>query len=441
MKKLISSGQASIYDRDEYDSTSLYFAVMGRSSEICSLLRREGIFTRLQHEDLWLPLMRLTTFSDGPIESEKLLFRSITPPENDDEDWFSERWGKGSMTYAHLIALRHTGLQSATEKLDQLDGFLRSRLELKFILDDSRASFTSSCNFCPYFTQVLCDNAVLREIESRPSEYKWVLHAISWIHAHQIAPETEQLIASAFALAVRAGLNLHQTANELPSFWREIVIFENSFHGDMLSRSTKSTPLGALCLYWLTLYATKYQFWAPPKNCARFFNERLQCWVSAVQSLGTDLVKYAEREVQNICEYLRSYANVWWNGGPTFTLSVGPHPEDWHVSPWNPCETYARHFWQWVAGEPVLDHMAESILTRKRAMNNASFDDAKMPGRWREDGEDFEQLKDSLMDSGDHVLDSLENDLLNFSDEAFFGKYEVDKGRWVIQFSGLWVHG
>lgn len=205
-----------------------------------------------------------------------------------------------------------------------------------------------------------------------------------------------------------------------------------------MGEAMKTTPLGASCLHWLTLYARKHHFFSSPKDCVRLINARMQCWIHSVHSLGINLVEYGAREAPNLRKYFRLYANTWWNGGQTFTLSFGPQPKDWHLSLWNPCETYARHFWLLVAGEPVLDHMARIILTRERAMNKASIEDADMPGRWVDDGLDIEQLKDSLMNTGDHVLDSMESDLLDFSDEAFFRKYKVYKSGCVIEFLRLW---
>lgn len=130
VKKLLSSGQASIYDRDETNKTSLAIAIIGRSLEVCTLLRREGIFTRLQHEDLKNLLGHLAILSIGPMESKKSLYRSITPPGIDDEDWFSEMWEKGTGINDHFVTLGHTCAQSATERLNDLNQFLSARREI-----------------------------------------------------------------------------------------------------------------------------------------------------------------------------------------------------------------------------------------------------------------------------------------------------------------------
>lgn len=95
-----------------------------------------------------------------------------------------------------------------------------------------------------------------------------------------------------------------------------------------------------------------------------------------------------------------------------------------------------------MTGESVLDHIARVRLVRKSAMNTVLFDDADMPGAWRDGCHSaVKQLQDSLMISGNFVLDSMESDLLNFSDEAFFKKYEEDDGMWKTDFFRLWYHG
>lgn len=443
MKKLLSSGQASIYDRDEDDGTALYRAIVGRRLDVCTLLRREGIFTRLQHEDLRGLLEGFAMTSIGPMESENSFYALITPPGNEDEHWFSEMLGKGNVINDYFVALRDTCTRSATEKLGDLDRFLRLRMDwILFLAQRTGPPFIR--NLCPFLTNVLCDKAVLREIEARPNEYTWVVHAISWAYTIQTPMdcETKQLMTSVLASAVRAGLELHQTSYELPSPWLLRMIFESSFHGDAAGEAMNITPLGAMCLSWLSFCASESTYFTFPKDCVRLMNKRLQIWISSVQSLGTDLAKYGEREAPKLRKILRLYASTWWNGGQTFTLSVGSHPADWHLSLWNPCETYARHFWQLVTGEPVLDHMARSILDRKRRIDTISFDGADMPGGWHDSCHSaIEKVKDSLMISGNFVLDSMESDLLNFSDEAFWRKYNIDDGMWKIDFFGLWKDG
>lgn len=443
VKKLLSSGQASIYDRDEDDGTALYGAILDRRLDVCTLLRREGIFTRLQHEDLRGLLEGFAMTSIGPMESENSFYALITPPGNEDEHWFSEMLGKGNFVNDYFVALRDICTRSATEKLGDLDRFLRLRMDwILFLAQGTGPPFIR--NLCPFLTNVLCDKAVLREIEARPNEYTWVVHAISWAYTIQTPMdcETKQLMTSILASAVRAGLDLHQTSCELPSPWLLRMIFESSFHGDAAGEAMNITPLGAMCLSWLSFCASESTYFTFPKDCVRLMNKRLQIWISSVQSLGTDLVKYGEREAPKLRGYLRLYGSTWWNGGQTFTLYVGPNPADWNLSLWNPCETYARHFWQLMTGEPVLDHMARSILVRKGAMSQFPFDDAEMPGAWRDGcNSAIERVKDSLMISANFVIDSMESDLLNFSNEAFFRKYELYEGKWVIRFLELWLNG
>lgn len=444
VKKLLSSGQASIYDRDEANRTALYGAILGRRLDVCTLLRREGIFRRLQHDDLQILLTVLAIASLGPIESEKSLYRSITPPGYYDEDWVSELFGENSMQYRGLILLSDVYAQSGTEKLDQLDLFLLTRMEIWiYYLGQNKFAPFGIINSGHCLAEILGDNAVFREIEASPSAYKWVVHAISWANTlRKEASYEEEYITTALALAIQAGMDLHQPTDGLPFFWRDEVMFESSFHGDLACEALKSTPLGATCLHWLTLYATQHHCFSSPKHFVRFINERLHCWISSVHSRGIDIVQYSAREAPQIRKYLRLYASIWWNGGHTFTLSVGPHATDWHLSLWEPCETYARHFWQLMTGESVLDHIARGILVRKSAMNTVLFDDADMPGAWRDGCHSaVKQLQDSLMISDNFVLDSMESDLLNFSDEAFFKKYEEDDGMWKIDFIRLWYHG
>ena len=410
IKFLLSSKQASIYDRTPDESTAFECAIQYSQLEVCKLLRHAGIFAQFNCCDYRGFLWSLEFFGNDFTEHSFSLLRVITPPTDPDRDWFEEYfevttddlgWVTHSIEHVRLL----NSAQSATSMLtvSHLKSYFEGRLR--------RPRFLPFTSCLPYVTRVLCDISAVREIKAALDKYAWIVsHLAGEIAQDYITEEHDHWSRhsrQAVCAVVRAGLNPHQTSDKLELPWSE----------DKWYKYPNMTPLGLLCVEATTSQVRTRD------GLNQYVNQRLQAWLSGLHSAGVDLLQYAETESACYGHVPDLLAIPWGTEGIIMAVT-GPRPEDWHVSFWRACESYARLFWDLVDGEPVIRRLTARILEAYPVPEHQDPTSRDMPGSWPSmRARVADKLESCLLGWADDELAQIEEDLLLLSEADFFERW------------------
>ena len=272
----------------------------------------------------------------------------------------------------------------------------------------------------PYIARVLAKTSVVREITAARDEYAWIVYGIASDLAHDylganLERRTDQWlhgVHQALCAVVRAGLNLHQTSVELKSPPK-----------DRQYQDTNMTPLGLLCVE----VSESLDAWEP-RPCThnlmnKQVNAKLQAWLSGLHSAGIDLSQYAESE--SACYgYSPDLLVIPSKTDLRIMVTTGHKPEDWYVSFWKPCESYAKLFWSLVEGRPVVPRLTASILEIYSVPACQDPTSRDLPGSWpSEEARIVEELEDNFLGDTDDELAEIEEDLTLLNESDFFAKW------------------
>jgi hypothetical protein len=389
IKVLLSNQQASIYDRDPCGYTAFQYAIVNRQLEVCRLLRHAGIFTQFDLTDYERSLACLEQSVNDFTEHNLSLLRVITP-------------------LVGLLSLLNV-LQIDTAMLNV--SHLRSYVECRI---RSRNS-TSYESFMPYIARVLSNISTVREITAARDEYAWVVYALASEIAHGVLEEDHQLntnerlhsVRQALCAVVRAGLNPHQTSGNLECY-----------------QDLGMTPLGLLCVESLEgnlmIVFRNGTLWQSNEPA----NKKLQAWLTGLHSAGIDLLQYAKSEYACYPHGPDSLA-IPWKADAIIMVVTGPRPEDWRLSLWEPCESYARLFWCWTEEEPVVPRLTAKILETFLLPTSQNPTSPDLPGSWpSEEARIVEKLESWLLEETDDILTQIEEDLSLLSEADFFAGWD-----------------
>jgi len=405
IKVLLSTQQASIYDRTPCGTTAFCFAISHSQLEVCEFLRHAGIFAQFDDNDYRRALRCLEQSLNDFTEHNLSLLRVSAPLGNPDRDWFEEYGG------TQLFSLLNSA-QSDTVMLKV------SHLKAYFEYRNRWGSYNYP-SFMSYIARILSKIYTVHEITAARDNYVWVTYALASEVAHTHIEKRWQVDAAqwpysvhlALRAVVHAGLDPHQTPGKL----------DCPFDSDEWYQNLTMTPLGMLCVEATRVYVER-GFWTQ-RESNRYVNAKLQVWLSGLHSAGIDLLQYAESESVCYGRAPSSLAIPWITDGG-ITVVTGPRPEHWHLSLWQPCESHARLFWCLVEGKPVVPELAARILKAYPISKIQDPTGRDLPGSWpSEEVHIAEDLESCLRRGTDDDLAQTEDDLILLNESDFFDKW------------------
>jgi hypothetical protein len=424
IKVLLSNQQASIYDRTPGGVTAFHLAMGSSQLEVCKLLRHAGIFARFDYEDYHVSLLRLDLAMDDFTEHNRSLLHIAAPLHDPDRDWFKEycRAATGGFRLdAELFSLLNSAQgDTAMLNLSHLRSYFESRIRSPW--------FSRLTTYMSYIATVLSSISNVREITAARDEYAWIVYALASEIAHEyllardsntdlqsITIQWYNNVRQALCAVVRAGLNPHQTSGklELPCVGQNRIYDQGA------------TPLGLLCVEAMLLREASDQ---PRSKANATMRIKTLSWLSGLHSAGIDLLQYAESE--SACYgHDPDLLVIPYHPGASITVVIGPRPEDWHVSLWEPCEFYARQFWSLVEGTPVVPELAARIIEVFPLSASQDPTSPDLPGSWpSQEARIAEELESWLLGKLDVTLAQIEEDLPLLSEADFFEKwYPIDE--------------
>ena len=419
IKVLLSKQQASIYDRTPCGTTAFRFAISHSQLEVCKLLRHAGIFARFDDNDYCSSLCGLEQSLDDFTEHNLSLLRVAAPLNNSDPDWFKEYCHTSTDDVPILIHANIElfsllkGAQSDTALLDV------AHLKTYFVCQSNygRSGYGA---FMSYISRVLSDISTVHKITASPKEYAWIVYALAGeialahlrMRQQPHGNQWPQSVRQAVRAAVHAGLDPHQTSGKLQSPW-----VSDDWYQDL-----DMTPLGLLCIEALRILV-KFGY-GTQSEWSEDLNTRLQTWLSGLESAGIDLLQYAESESSCFGSASSSLLIPWKTDG-IITIATGPRPEDWHISLWISCESYARLFWCLAEGRPVVLGLTTRIMEACLPLANQDLTRHDLPGSWPSDTACVAQeLESWLLREPDDVLAQIEEDLHLLSESDFLAKWD-----------------
>jgi len=421
IKILLSNQQASIYDRDPQGNTAFQYAIALQQLEVCKLLRHAGIFAQFDDDDHRRSLYCLERIFTDFTEHSVSLLRVAAPVDAPDQNWFEEYYGvttdDGTVCVPdniELISLLNSAQSPAARMtVSHLRFYYECRLR--------RPQIGYYNSFMPYIARVLSNTSTVRELTAARDKYAWIAYALASEIAHEYPSSCQELdndhwlqnVRQAMCAVVRAGLIPHQTSVKSEPPW-----VENEWHRDL-----RMTPLGLLC-FETTPNWWKYRYWTR-RQCNRDPNLKLQAWLSGLHSAGIDLVQYAASESAYFGGAPESLAIPWENGG-IITVVTGPRPEHWRLSLWQPCESYARLFWSFVEGTPVVPELAARIIEVFPLSASQEPTSPDLPGSWpSQEARIAKELENWLLGGSDDddELAQIEEDLSLLSEADFLAKW------------------
>lgn len=414
IKHLLSSKQASIYDRTPDETTAFEIAIHCGQLEVCKLLRHAGFSAQFHDNDYRRFLWSLEYYVNDFTEHSFSLLRVIAAPNDPDRDWIEEYCVDGYEGVYHYVEILRL-LNSAQSDTAMLNlSHLKSYLQCRLL----RVRLGAIISYMPYVARVLCDISTVREINAAPDKYAWIVYGLASEIAHEHVTggykqhdQWPHNVRQAVCAVVRAGLNPHQTSGKL-----------ESWSGNEWYKYLTMTPLSLLCVE-----ATRSQFaaygYGTQGGWNQYINERLQAWLSGLYSAGVDLLQYAETESACYGRVPDLLAIPWRTEGSIMVVT-GPKPEDWHISFWRPCESYARLFWELVDGDPVVRRLTARILVAYPVPEHQDPTIRDLPGSWPlERARVADELESCLLGGADDELAQIEEDLLLLSEADFFERW------------------
>ena len=411
IKVLLSSKEASIYNRTPEGATAFHWAIGSGQLEVCQLLRNVGIFAQFDHAD-YLQCLSILEYNLDFTEHNLSLLRVVAPLDDSDPKWFTEYCqvaiGEPDINFELLILLSSSQSDKSTLSVSHLRSY--------FECQTRRTNYHSRM---PYIARVLAKTSVVREITAAQDEYAWIVYGIASDLAHEYTGSSLQFctdqwlhdVHQALCAVVRAGLNPHHTSAKLKS--------PRSNNG--WCQNINMTPLGLLCV-GAHDEISKAGHWTVDR-CKKDVNIKLQAWLSGLHSAGIDLSQYAESE--SACYgYSPDLLVIPSKTDLRIMVTTGHKPEDWYVSFWKPCESYAKLFWSLVEGRPVVPRLTASILEIYSVPACQDPTSRDLPGSWpSEEARIVEELEDNFLGDTDDELAEIEEDLTLLNESDFFAKW------------------
>ena len=414
IKSLLSSKQASIYDRTADGTSAFTFAVTNGHLTVCRLLRHAGFFAQAQPNDYWTALHALEKSMNDFTEHHRSLLSTIAGCDTPERSWLLEhtREWNGPLSYTEhadwelLLVLTRAHHQTALLKLSDLRAYYEARYNVRFKYKA----------FMPFNERILSHDQVIYEIALAPHQYAWIVYGM----AHEVArgfhngeryEQWSQSVYKVLCAVVRAGLKPHHTQGALESPW---------VRGNWYEKST-ATPLGMLCVE-----ATRSMIVADTVNERRKkVKARLRAWITGLYIAGVDLVQYAEQEASVFRHDLYRLRIPWKRGFEgELLISTGRGPEDWDIEIWDQCEGYARLFWLIIEETPIMPDLIMGILETHPLAAELGLSHCDMPGAWQGDlAQRVEDLERHLGWETDQVLANIGEDLTMLDYAAFLVKW------------------
>ena len=415
IKTMLSTREASPFDRTAYGATALEFAMECGQLEVCRLLRHAGILSQFRIVDYRRTFASLERSMSDFSDHDRSLLRTVVGHDDPDRHWFIEHceewyevdgeWIRGFYAEADLFPLLlHADHKTALLQISDLKAYFETR---------SRRPFPYR-HFLPFIYRILSNTAVIQQIRLSPHKYTWLVYAVANEIAQQrlIQEEEHQWsrdVRNILVAIVDAGLVPHHTTESLES----LHISETLYKGSTM------TPLATLCVEGLRWRRAQLETQSKKRIYA---DARLKAWVTGLSLGGVDLLQYAKDE-SSVLGCSSNMLMIPWRTDGEILISTGRDPRDWSFSFWEPCESYARLFWHLVEGTPVVPDLVEGILHILTANRDLLCFD--MPGSWPEvRSRRIWKLEEWLLRRSDDVLLSIGDDLAALSSEDFLIRWE-----------------
>lgn len=423
IKVLLSSQQASIYDRTPCRTTAFRFAISHGQLEVCKLLRDAGIFAQFDDNDYRKSLRGLEEFLHDFTEHSLSLLHIAAPVNNADRDWFIE-YCRTWTDDGNMIITADTKLLAMLKGAHRDTAMLNlSHLKAYFECRNSNARYGYR-PFVSYIARVLSDVSTVREITAARHKYAWIVYALASEIAHTNSQKHLQIdagqwphnVRQALCAVVHVGLDPHQISGKLESPWVSDDWYQN----------LSMTPLSLLCIETVKISIALQ--WGTQSDWNKDVNAKLQAWISGLYFADIDLLQYAESESAYFGCNSNSLAIPWRSDG-CITVKTGSTPDDWQVSFWNPRESHARLFWCMIEGNPVVYRLTNRILEAYPLTAGQDLTRHDLPGSWPSETAGIaEALEGWLLMRNDDVLAEIEEDLHLLNESDFRAKwYRIDE--------------
>jgi hypothetical protein len=415
IRTLLSTREASPFDRTASGATALEFAMQAGQLEVCRLLRQAGIFSQFQTVDYCRTFASLERSMSDFSDHSRSLLRTVVGNDDPDRHWFVEHceemyedeggWIRRLYADAGLFSLLlHADHKTALLQISDLRAYFEAR---------SRNPFPHR-HFLPFISRILLNTAVIQQIRLNPHKYTWLVYAI----AHEIAQEQRVQdkkhqwsgdIRNILIAILDAGLVPHHTTGSLESYH----LSENWYKGSTM------TPLVTLCVEALRCSWPQLE----TQSTSRIYaHARLKAWVTGLSLGAIDLLQYAKDE-SSVFGCSPNMLVIPWGTDGEILISTGRDPSDWSFSFWEPCESYARVFWYLVEGTPAVPNLVEGILHSLTANRDLVCYD--LPGSWPEvRSRRTRKLEEWLSRRSDDVLLNISEDLAALSSKDFLIRWQ-----------------
>lgn len=419
VKILLSTKQASIYDRTARGWTAFHAAMMGGQLEICQILRQLGIFTRFRARDYGEALNFHSSARIEFTERERCLLRIIQPDNDTDPEWYQDfcEIPIGDRSSYWFAESRILGLISRAIEVDAPEVKL-ARMKACIDIACSVPSFLVLSlvpNLIPYMTSTLLDDAVVCAIREAPLKHTWIMYGCaSEIRRRHVWDrlESRNMIQRLLSAMIGTGLDLCNLSYP-------------SFEGRGCFRTlagNQRTPLMALCYD-----PYEYELELPIEQ----IDWEVRQWVSALSSASINLSEYAQRVMPTLISFLnyqdRSRPVNSGRQKIQTLVSYGPNPEDWHVFFWEHTETFAELFWRSIEDKPIYSILAGKLIARMISLRHQEPWRCNIPCSWPSislQDRLEEEIKTHLkLTSDEELVNIIQSATPDLGHDQFFGKW------------------
>ncbi|GAB7323200.1 hypothetical protein MBLNU13_g05692t1 [Cladosporium sp. NU13] len=185
IRTLLSTREASPFDRTACGATALQFAMEGGQLEVCRLLRQAGIFSQFRIIDYRRTFASLQRSMSDFSDHNRSLLRTVVGHDDPDREWFvehcEEMYEDEGQWIRHIYA--EADLFSLLLRADHKTALLQIS-DLKAYAEARNTPF-SYPHFLPFISRILSNSAVIHQIRLMPHNYTWLVYAL----AHEIAQD------------------------------------------------------------------------------------------------------------------------------------------------------------------------------------------------------------------------------------------------------------
>ena len=284
IRTLLSTREASPFDRTASGATALEFAMQAGQLEVCRLLRQAGIFSQFQTVDYCRTYASLERSMSDFSDHSRSLLRTVVGNDDPDRHWFVEHCEEMYEDEGEWI--RHFYAEAALFPLllraDHKTALLQIS-DLKAYAEARNYSFYYR-HFLPFIDRILSNTAVIQQIRLSPYKYTWLVYAI----AHEIAQkwraqeeehQWSRVVHNILIAIVDAGLTLHHTTTGA---------LERYYASEDWSKRSTMTPLATLCVESWRCSRTQVKTQSTRR---RYAHARLKAWVKGLHLGAVDLLQ------------------------------------------------------------------------------------------------------------------------------------------------------